>query len=130
MLSGVMSRSKELKIPRSLRACRFKSGPGHQKILSKNNKLELIRQVWLPAWGQRSTSGSTKCCFDGEVAFIKGLEFRDFGNGVIPITESGIRLGHQKRCYDFARPPEGLRNLVGLLNRARMSFMNSVSVHQ
>ena len=28
VLSGVMSRSKELKIPRSLRACRFKSGPG------------------------------------------------------------------------------------------------------
>jgi hypothetical protein len=29
VLSGVMSRSKELKIPRSLRACRFKSGPGY-----------------------------------------------------------------------------------------------------
>ena len=37
MLSGVISRSKELKIPRSLRACRFKSGPGDQKILNKNN---------------------------------------------------------------------------------------------
>ena len=37
MLSGVISRSKELKIPRSLRACRFKSGPGDQKLLDKNN---------------------------------------------------------------------------------------------
>jgi hypothetical protein len=33
VLSGVISRSKELKIPRSLRACRFKSGPGgHVKL--------------------------------------------------------------------------------------------------
>ena len=30
--------SHRLKIPRSLRACRFKSGPGDQKILNKNNK--------------------------------------------------------------------------------------------
>ena len=37
MLSGVISRSKELKIPRSLRGCRFKSGPGDHKILKKNN---------------------------------------------------------------------------------------------
>ena len=39
VLSGVMSRSKELKIPRSLRACRFKSGPGDHTISNKNNIL-------------------------------------------------------------------------------------------
>ena len=29
--------SHRLKTPRSLRACRFKSGPGDQKLLNKNN---------------------------------------------------------------------------------------------
>ena len=35
VLSGVMSRSKELKIPRSCRACPFKSGPREQFTTSK-----------------------------------------------------------------------------------------------
>jgi hypothetical protein len=33
--------SHRLKIPRSLRACRFKSGPGDQKLLNKNNTYTL-----------------------------------------------------------------------------------------
>ena len=42
VLSEVISRSKELKIPRSLRARRFKSGPGDHKIGAEKQGFMLL----------------------------------------------------------------------------------------
>ena len=35
---GEIGRHRGLKIPRSLRSCRFKSGPGHHSNINKNMK--------------------------------------------------------------------------------------------